>query len=325
MITATSGRNGFYRPDITTAMIGGRAAAGQQRGVAAELCNFISVGAAQTGFAVIDPLEMTRRKTKARASNASYDRSNLLTRTVQCKLKDYGLESPFGDPLNRAEYSHMLDERMVKGMQLRQAHLRALEERVASIVTDVSTYSGQTFDAQDEWDDVANAIPIADVNRAKRNVENRTGVTPNTVVVNNRVFDNVRGTNDIREAVHSQGAGSAANLNAITSQMLAEAFGVGRVLVSHMYTVDASGDIVPVFSDEYAIVGYFAETDDPQEQSAIRGVYYNETGAPAMSEVQEIPTPHEAFEGLIRVNGLMDEVPAIPDLFEIIGNVTTIS
>lgn len=93
-----------------------------------------------------------------------------------------------------------------------------------------------------KWSDYANATPIEDIRYAKRQVWEKTGFLPDTVIMSEQALEHLRLTDEVRGVLEATGAGGRAAQGDITFPDLARVFGVSQFLVGGAI-YDSSSDI----------------------------------------------------------------------------------
>lgn len=114
---------------------------------------------------------------------------------------------------------------------------RDKEIRIANTVTSISNVgSGVTLAGTAQWSDPINSEPIGDVNSGHAFIENNTGLTANTIVMDKDTHATLMYHPEIRDYVKYTGAGP------VTDAALAQVFRVDRILVARgVYNSAAEG------------------------------------------------------------------------------------
>lgn len=112
-------------------------------------------------------------------------------------------------------------QRLTEKIQLRREH------SVASYLFNTATFSGRTaaLTGAAQWSDYVNSNPLKNIDDAIDSIEREVGISPNTIVMGREVFNKVKRHPDVLDLYkHTQ-------KGIITPDILAEAFGVERILV----------------------------------------------------------------------------------------------
>jgi len=130
--------------------------------------------------------------------------------------------------------------------------LRAQEKRIAAKVFDAVTFSAHAV--TNEWDDGTNATPFDDINDGIIAFRNQCGLLPDTLVINFKVFQNLKRSSQIIDQVKY--TFPMMNMQNVTPKQLAQAVGVPRILVGgSVYNSKGAGldaTIADIWDDEYA-------------------------------------------------------------------------
>lgn len=232
----------------------------------------VEVGAAsgKHGRVTLQELLKHTQATTKRQAEGGYGRTKTGFDTVSFVTDEYGHEALVHDG-NRNTYRDWMQHDLVASLRARDTVLRGEEVTIAGMVFNASTWTGSTLTTaiSNEWDDSGNCTPIADVNAARNRVWNQTGMWPNALVINRKVFHNLRAATDIKNAIASSGAGFATRATDITTAQLAEVFDLPYIIVADQPKNTAgeglTPSISPIWSDEYAMVCRVAETSDIEE------------------------------------------------------------
>ena len=145
-----------------------------------------------------------------RAPAAGYARGNFEFGTLSYTCTEKGAEEVIDDA-TLAIYRDILDAETVHASRAIDAVLRKFEREVAAAVYDASVWTGDyTTGITNEWDDSENATPISDVRTAARTVWARTGLWPNTLIINRRQLDALQQCDELLERVQYRGGDSPA-------------------------------------------------------------------------------------------------------------------
>ena len=177
-----------------------------------------------------------------------------------------------------------------------------------------------------EWDDATNAVPVTDVEAAVQNVYDGSGLWPNALIVNKKVFRNLRLCDQIRDRISSSGAGSSEAAGNITAQQLAEVFDLQYILVAggseNTANEGQDASISQIWSDEYAMVCKVATSEDFKEPCVGRTCHWGEDGSSAGGTVESYYEPASRSD-IIRVRHDVDEIVLYPEAGHLLSNVTT--
>lgn len=282
------------------------------------------VNMADIEMQIVDPIEFLKQEAVLREEDGDIAVMHNEFRTITLRQKEYALEGRI-DRRSRARHGRFIPIRRKKAQILAEASLRTFEKRCAALLEDTTKYAAQFSNVTTSWTNAANATPIADILTRKHNIADRTGIMPNTLRLTRKAFDFLRNTDDIKNAVNADGAGSESDISKISEAKLAEVLDLGptgRVVVSGSYKQGTLTKAEPIWSDNLAQLGYFPSDPDNEEYAAFVAAFWSETGAPWLRDIREFNTesigkPYSTMQSF----SMWDIVEGIPDLFEIIGNV----
>jgi hypothetical protein len=253
------------RPDIQQAFNEFDLAANMQNGfIGTSVFGNIAVNERNGDFFKIEVEELLQDRDPSRAPGSPYKRGdwNFVDDSYFCR--EYGWEEPVDDA-NEKIYA-TIDHEMVAAMRALWIVQSNFEKDAASKLFDVSYFSGQTGSVTNEWDDATNATPISDIKDTIDTIETNCGITPNTLVINRKVFRNLRYCDEVKENIAATGAGSPIKATDITVQMLAEVFDIPKIYVANSFKNTANkgqdASFSRIWSDEYAWVGVTSNSLD---------------------------------------------------------------
>lgn len=241
---------------------------------------------------------------------------------------EHGWEEPVDDRERRAFQNYTNLETLATA-RAQGVILRSMEKRIADLVFNTTTWTGAslTTAVTNEWDDATNATPVADVEAAVQKVYDGTGLWPNALVINRKVFRNLRNCDEIRDRIESAGAGDAAKASDVTEAMLAAVFDLDYILVAggskNTANRGASASISQIWSDEYAMVCKVATDPNNFAEPCIgRTFHWAEDGSSPRGTVETYR--HEGIRSnVVRVRTDTDEQILYPQCGHLLSNITT--
>jgi hypothetical protein len=276
------------------------------------------------------PLEqLLQENNTARASGANYNRGSWRFETFSYATKENGFEEPI-DARDEKRYMHIIDAERVASARALAMVMRNHEKRVADAVFNATTWSGAslTTGITNEWDSnhKTNAVPIDDVEGAVRKVYDNSGLWCNALIINRKVFRNLRNLDQITDRIASAGAGDATKASDITPAMLAMVFDLDYVIVAGSSKNNAkegqAASVGQIWSDEYAMVCRIATTNDIREACIGRTFHWSEDGSVIGGAIEEY-YEEQSRSRIIRVRHDTDEVIMYPQAGHLLSNVTT--
>jgi hypothetical protein len=272
------------RPDLGGSMEEFDLAADRQGFIATRVLPVIESDVQSGTFGRIPVEQLLKNPEINRASRSGYSRGKWSFTDDAFATKEYGHEEPVDDRDEKI-YGNYFDAEMVSAEIARDIVLRAAEKRVADLVFNATTYTGSSLTTAitNEWDDFANATPVDDVEAAIKKVWENTGLWANALIINRRVFRNLRQCDQVKDAIASQGAGSPTKASDITAEMLSRVFDLPNVVVAGGTRNSAkegqTATMSPVWSDEYAMVCRMAETNSIKEPCLGRVIHWGKDGS----------------------------------------------
>lgn len=303
------------RPDLAGSLMEFDLAMDRQGFIANRVFPILDVAEASGNFGIIPVEQLLQNRDTARAPGAGYSRGNFTFEPATFGTQEHGAEEPIDDN-QKAMYRHYFDAELVSTERARDVILRNWEKRVAAAVFNTSVWTGSTLAtaASVAWSTAATAVPIDDVDNARQKAWDLSGLWPNAVIMNRRNFHLCRKTDQIIDAVASQGAGSATKARDITAQLLAQCFDVDYVLVAggakNTATEGQSAAFSQIWSNSYVMVCRVATTNDIQEPCIGRTFRWTEDGNGGSEEAPHIVEMYrdEKVRGdVVRVRHQTDE------------------
>jgi hypothetical protein len=298
--------------------------------IATQVLPVMSVASQAGNFGKI-PLEqlLQQRETK-RSPGAGYARGNWTFDKATYATEEHGAEEPVDDREAKM-YAEYFDAEQVSTMRAFSSVLRNAEARVADAVFNASTWTGGglTTAVSNEWDSnhTTSAVPITDVEAAVNKVYDGSGLWPNALIINRKVFRNLRNLDQIIDRIESAGAGNPSKPSDITADMLARVFDLDYVIVAGTSKNSAkegqTATPTQIWSSEYAMVCRVATGNDMREACIGRTFHWSNDGSSIGGTVESYRD--EVIRGnVIRVRHDVDEVILYPQAGHLLSNVTTL-
>lgn len=254
----------------------------------------------------------------SRAPGGGYNRGSYEFTTDSYTCEEHGLEEPVDDREARM-YAEYFDAELVSARRAQSGVLRAAEKRIVDLLFNATTFSATSI--TNEWDDYANATPVADVEASCQRVYSNCGVYPNALIINGNVFRNLKRTDDVVDRLKYSGLDDPKN---VTKNMLAALFNLRYIIVAGEARNSAdegqTATLTPIWSGEYAMTAVVAETNDIREPCIGRTFHWGEDGSMVGGMVESyrdetvrsdiVRTRHDVHEKLIYTEcaDLMDNI-----------------
>ena len=274
-------------------------------------------------FGKIKLKSLLQNRDTSRASGAGYNRGNWEFEDASYATKEQGLESLLDDR-EREMYADYFDAATICTIRAQRAILENQEKRIAAKVFNSSTYSPTNI--TNEWDDYSNATPINDVEAKVQAIWSASGLWPNTMIINRKVFRNLRNCAQIIDRLKYQGFQDV-RAEMITVQALAAVFDIRKLLVAggvqNIANEGQDASISSIWSDEYCWIGRTATSQDFKEPCVGRIFHWTADGSQNRGLVESYREEQSRSE-VFRVRHDVDEVELHTTSGGLLGNVTTI-
>jgi len=326
MSTPTSSLSSL-RPDLERGLEEFNLAMDRQGFIGHRILPVFQTGEKSGTFGKVTLESLLQTRATERAPGSGYARGNWQFETETFATAEHGAEEPVDDNDRRA-YAKWVNVDQIATQRAFDAVLRNAEIRAAAAIYNTTTWTGAalTTAITHEWDDASNAVPITDVNAAKQKVWDGTGMYPNALVINRKVFNNLRNCTSVKSAISASGAGYATRQRDISVEMLKAVFDLDYILVAGSAKNTAkegqSASISSIWSDEYAMVCKICTTGDLQEPGLGRTFNWAGDGGRAEGLVEEY-REEQTRSKIIRVRHQVQEKILYAACGHLLSNVTT--
>jgi hypothetical protein len=263
----------------------------------------------------------------SRTSHSNYNRGSYKFERFQFATKENGWEEPI-DERDEKRYRYLLQVDRIANARAAGVVARNQEQRVADLVFNTGTWTGASLTTAitHEWDDAVNAVPITNVEAAVQKVYDASGLKANALVINWKVFRNLRNCEQIIERINSEGAGTASKASDINVQMLAQVFDLDHIIVAGASKNTANegqaASISQIWSGEYAMVCRVSTSADMRDPCIGRTFHWSDDGSSIGGTVEEY-YEEQSRARIIRVRHETDEVIMYPQAGHLLSNITT--
>ena len=252
--------------------------------VATQVFPVIDVQSQAGSFGKI-PLEqlLQQRETK-RAPGSGYARGNWTFTTSSYATEEHGAEEPVDDREAKMFAEYFVAEQ-VSTMRAFSSVLRNAEQRVADAVFNGTTWGTAALKTTPTvpWATIATAIPLTDVEAAVQKIYDNSGLWANALVINRKVFRNLRNTAQVIDRIEASGAGSPAKASDVTVAMLAAAFDLDHIIVAGTSRNSAregqNATPVQIWSGFNAMVCRISTSADMRDPCIGRTFHWSEDGS----------------------------------------------
>jgi hypothetical protein len=295
--------------------------------VASQVLPIVDVLSQAGNFGKIPLEQLLQQRSSRRAPGAGYGRGSFTFEPATYATEEHGVEEVVDDREAKM-YREYFDAEQISTMRAFSAVLRNAEQRAADLVFNATTWNGAalTTGITHEWDDAANCVPVTDVEAAVRKVYDGSGLWANALVINRKVFRNLRNSAQIIDRINSEGAGNASKASDVTTEMLARVFDLDYIIVAGTSKNNAkegqAASPTQIWSDEYAMVCKIATSADMREPCIGRTFHWSDDGSSIGGTVETYR--EEAVRGeVVRVRHDVDEVILYPQAGHLLSNITT--
>ncbi len=295
--------------------------------IATEVFPMIDVASMSGTFGKIPIEQLLQQRETRRASGAGYARGQFTFTTATYACEEHGAEEPIDDREAEA-YAEYFDAEQINTLRAFSAVLRNAEQRVSDAVFNATTWNGAalTTGITNEWDDAANAVPATDVEAAVQKIYDNSGLWANALVINRKVFRNLRNCASIIDRINSAGAGSPSKASDVTVEMLKAVFDLDHIIVAgtSKNTAKEGQAATPtqIWSSEYAMVCKVATSVDMREPCIGRCFHWSADGS-SIGGTVETYRDEPVRANIVRVRHDVDEIVLYPEAGHLLSNITT--
>lgn len=234
-------------------------------------------------FGKIPLAELLKNRSTDRAPGAAYSRDNMQFQDASFACAEHGQEEPVDDREARM-YANYFNAEVIAARRAVRTVLENHEKRVADLIFNATTFSGQTTAIATDWhNNATTATPVNDIEAAVQAAYGKSGLWPNALVINRKTFRRLRMVDQIRDRISSNGAGSSESAGLITVQQIAQVFDLDFVLVAggtkNSANEGATAAATQIWSDDMAMVCRVATSDDIREPCLARTFHWGEDGS----------------------------------------------
>lgn len=311
------------RPDLVGSMEEFPIEAAMMGSIALQAAPVIDVSLQADTIGVIRIEEYLQEQETKRASGSGYKRDDFNFEDISYSCVEHGLEGVIDDR-DRRRYKHLVDAELVQAKRKRLQVMLAAENRVSALLFNATTFSGQTTAMGTAITNYASSTPVDKVETAVQAVYDRTGLWPNTLIMNRKNFRNLRHNAQVISRVSSSGAGDQARQGDITVNQLSQVFDLPNILVGGMATNSANrgqtASLASAWSDSYMMVCYLDQGSDHQAPSLARTFHWSEDGSQIGGTIETYREEQNRSD-IVRVRHDVHEKVIYPELGQLITGV----
>ena len=275
--------------------------------------------------------ELLQMKSTKRSPGSGYKRGDFEMDKYSYSTDEYGWEEPLDDR-SIAIYRDIIDAEAIHADRAEDFVLQEYERDVATAVFDTAVWTGAplTTAIVNEWDDHANATPIADVHAAKEKVVLGSGLDANALICNALQYWNLINCDEVVERVKYSAKATQEEMR----RSIAELLDISMILVAgglkNTANPQQAASIARIWDGEYAMVARVAMTEDPQEPCIGRTFIWTGDGPTSLGTDEELAVLMEEYreEGIrgsvMRARNDRDIVIMYKQAGHLLSNVLTI-
>lgn len=305
------------RPDLAASFESIDLQAEKQGYVGMQVFRKVDVMSQAGNFGKIPLAQLLNNRDTKRAPGSGYARGNFTFDKSTYACEEHGAEEPVDDREAKM-YAEYFDAELIATNRAYHAVLKNAEKRIADAVFNTTTWTGSSLFTNvsgTPWATVASAAPITNVEAACQKVYDNSGLWPNALVINKKVFRNLRLTAQIISAITASGAGNPAKAADVTTQMLSQVFDLPYIIVAggsyNSANEGQTATAAQIWSSSYAMVCKVATSDDFREPCIGRTFHWSGDGSTAEGAIESY-REEQTRSNIIRVRHDVDEVVLYP-------------
>lgn len=305
------------RPDLAASFEAFDLEAEKAGYVARKVFPTIEVASQSGNFGRIPLDQLLQQRRTERAPGSGYARGEFTFTSSPYVCEEHGAEEPVDDR-EAQMYAEYFDAEIVATKRAYNSVLRNAEARVAAAVFNTNTWTGASLTTDvsaSPWATIASASPFTNVEAAVQRVYDNSGLWANALVINRRVFRNLRNTTQVIDRIASSGAGDRNLASDVTAQMLAQAFDLDYVIVAggsqNTATEGQTAAISQLWSNTFAMVCRVATSNDFREPCIGRTFHWAMDGSEIDGTI-ETYRDETVRSDIVRVRHDVDEIVLYP-------------
>lgn len=307
------------RPDLGGSMMQFDLEADRMGYIGTRVAPVIETALASGHFGIVPIGQILKEGETARAPGSGYNRGTGTFTPATYTTQEHGWEEPVDDK-EAAMYKDYLQVEMFAASRARATVLRNYEKRVAAMLFNATTWTATSITT--EWSTVASAVPITDVETAVQAMYDATGLWANALIINRKVFRNLRRCQQIIDHIKYT---SPTTQGELTEAHLSSAFDLKHIIVAggskNIANEGAAADVSPIWSSEYAMVARVAETNDIREPCVSRTFHYGADGS-EIGAVVETYRDETVRGDVVRARMDTDEKVLYTEAAHLLDNIT---
>ena len=292
--------------------------------VGLDVCPAIEVPSASGAFPLIAVEQLLQDPETERGPGSGYNKRQFTYGKGAFVTVEQGLEVPV-DSRHAAGLSLAFDEHRVAASLAFDGVLRAAERRTAALIFNATTWTGSKLflDVTTEWSAIG-ATARADVKAAIARVKANSGLTPNALIINDAVYQNLLDNTLLLTRMENVGVRDPSDTE-INATTLAQALGIERVIIAgakHASSIEGATMVFAnIWSSEYAMICRVATTSDRSEACIGRTLHWDQDGGTIGGTI-ETYRDEETRGDVVRVRHQVQEKVMYAEAGFLLGNIT---
>lgn len=305
------------RPDLASSFEAFDLQAEKAGYIGSKVFPVVNVASQMGNFGKIPLKELLQNRDTKRNPGSGYARGNFKFEPSTYSCEEHGAEEPVDDR-EKAMYAEYFDAELIATQRAYNAVLKNAEKRIADAVFNSTTWTGSSLTTDvsgTPWATIASAVPLTNVEAAVQKVYDNSGLWPNALVINRKVFRNLRNTAQVIDRIASSGAGDRNLAGDVTVQMLAQAFDLDYIIVAggsqNTANEGQAAAVGQIWSSTYAMVCRVATSSDFREPCIGRTFHWTGDGSSVDGTV-ETYRDEVVRSNIVRVRHDVDEIVLYP-------------
>lgn len=301
------------RPDLAASFEAFDLAAEKAGYIGQKVMPVVDVASQAGNFGKIPLAQLLQQRDTKRAPGSGYARGNFTFEPATYSCEEHGAEEPVDDREAKM-YANYFDAEVIATQRAYNAVLRNAEKRIADAVFNTSTWTGSSLTTDvsgTPWATISSAVPLTNVESAVQKVYDNSGLWPNALVINRKVFRNLRNTAQVIDRIASSGAGNRNLASDVTVDMLAQAFDLDYIIVAggsqNTATEGQTAAVGQIWSSTYAMVCRVATSSDFREPCIGRTFHWSADGSSVDGAIESY-RDEVVRSNVIRVRHDVDEI-----------------
>ena len=305
------------RPDLAASFEAFDLEAEKAGYIARKVMPTVDVASQAGNFGKIPLAQLLQQRNTTRSNGSGYARGNFTFDPASYSCEEHGAEEPVDDREAKM-YAEYFDAELIATRRAYNSVLRNAEKRVADAIFNTTTWTGSSLTtdvSSTPWATVSTAVPLTNVEAAVQKVYDNSGLWCNALVINKKVFRNLRNTTQVTDRIASSGAGNRNLASDVSIQMLAEAFALDYIIVaggSQNTAIEGqTASVGQIWSSTYAMVCRVAVGSDFRDPCIGRTFHWSGDGS-SIDGTIETYRDETVRSNIVRVRHDVDEIVLYP-------------